>query len=1011
MASIVLSPIVTQIVEKLSDLALHHISLFCTLQTELQNLKVTVSAIHAVLLDAEEQQFHNRQVKDWLEKLSEVMYDVDDLLDDFATEAALKKLAAAAAEDDYVERRKTTCWSTTVCSSSKQLMYGYRMAREIRAIREKLELLSKDKDNFHLEVRVDDDLASLPFRETDSCPPTIVVGRKDDHSKIVELLLDFESGDNISVVPIVGIGGLGKTTLAQLAFDDERMIESFEIKVWVYVSQNFDIKAILAKMLESINRKSQPADLALDVLKVLFQDKIRGKRFLFVLDDVWEENEGSWEALGKYLTVGAPGSKVLVTTRSRLVAEVSSKALPYFLEGLELDEAWNLMVKKAGVVPQSSNVESIAREILGKCCGVPLAVNMVAGLLSSTDPETEWPLFLQKELWTISEGENPIMSALRLSFNHLPAHVKRCFAYCKLFPKGHVFDVQRLVQFWRAQGYIESADRGLELNMGLRYFKTLWWRSFFQEVEMDALGNLQICRMHDLMHELAASVTGTKIFKRPKSAILEHASLGTRHLAVVRHYGDVVGEVHSGCDGTADASKVRTLISDDVSFVREEFERVLNNFIRLRVLILYVRGLDSGSSSKLLDSVSGLKHLRFLRLNFDGMAKLPDPITNLVNLQVLDLSWCRLLKELPRDIKKMVNLMHLYLYPLGVKLTHMPKGIGELTSLQTLPVFVVSKKKKKSRGNDNKMEEEVGGLDELKALNALRGELTIKNLVKAESVGYGVHVLKEKPFLQSLVLDWEYNNSDDDNDGDYASTIDEEILEALCPHPNLKKLMILNYGGAKLANWLSTITNLVELSLEDCRECEYLPPLHQLPSLRELVIDACPNLKGLWIDNGNGVMVEEDWPSFPCLRRLEVVDCPNLTRMPLFPTVETRLELRKTGSQSLLRTMNMKTTTMASSPPLSKLTSLQLVEMDDLETLPEEGLSNLTSLQVLEIVKCSRLASLSAVRNLHSLQKLDILECPQLNDRCRKGKGEDWPNISHVPEIMLDGRAFKWGLE
>ncbi|CAI0428979.1 unnamed protein product [Linum tenue] len=393
------------------------------------------------------------------------------------------------------------------------------------------------------------------------------------------------------------------------------------------------------------------------------------------------------------------------------------------------------------------------------------------------------------------------------------------------------------------------------------------------------------------------------------------------------------------------------------------------------------------------------------------MAKLPDPITNLVNLQVLDLSWCRLLKELPRDIKKMVNLMHLYLYPLGVKLTHMPKGIGELTSLQTLPVFVVSKKKKKSRGNDNKMEEEVGGLDELKALNALRGELTIKNLVKAESVGYGVHVLKEKPFLQSLVLDWEYNNSDDDNDGDYASTIDEEILEALCPHPNLKKLMILNYGGAKLANWLSTITNLVELSLEDCRECEYLPPLHQLPSLRELVIDACPNLKGLWIDNGNGVMVEEDWPSFPCLRRLEVVDCPNLTRMPLFPTVETRLELRKTGSQSLLRTMNMKTTTMASSPPLSKLTSLQLVEMDDLETLPEEGLSNLTSLQVLEIVKCSRLASLSAVRNLHSLQKLDILECPQLNDRCRKGKGEDWPNISHVPEIMLDGRAFKWGLE
>ncbi|CAN0923870.1 Putative disease resistance protein RGA4 [Linum grandiflorum] len=976
MASIILSPVVTEIISKLTNLALEQISLIYTLKSEMAKLKSTVSAIHAVLIDAEEQQFHNRQVQDWLEKLSEAMYDVDDLLDDFSTEAIRSEFAAA------VGRNKV--------NSLKRLKYSLKMAGEIRLVREKLDDLCKDKDNFHLEVRnrIDQYQTLTPLRETDSCPPTIVVGRKEDRTKIIELLLDFNSQTlgNISVVPIVGIGGLGKTTLAQLVFDDEQTKQHFEIKVWVYVSQNFEIKEILGKMLQSMNLQSQPGDLALDVLRFLLQEKIRGKRFLFVLDDVWEENVESWEALGKYLIVGAPGSKVLVTTRSRKVAEVSCRIFmtgsstvlpPYFLEGLSLEEACSLMLSKAfhGRVLENPNVMDVGMQILRKCCGVPLAVSTVAGLLSSKDPETEWPLFLQKELWTISEEENPIMSALRLSYNYLPPRLKRCFAFCKLFPKGHVFDVQRLVQFWRAQGYI--LEEGDGLDTGLRYFKTLWWRSFFQEVEMDEFGNLQSCRMHDLMHELAAAVTGKKMFKGTKSVVMECVSSSTshRHLSVVRHGGDiVVGDGRTG-ELACTTSKVRTFISDDVSFLRGECWKILNSLKRLRVFVLYVRGRSGSSdaSKKLLDSVGELKHLRFLCLNFDEMERLPDSITNLLNLQVLDLSWCRVLKELPKDIEKLANLMHLYLYPYGVKLTHMPKGIGKLTSLQTLPIFVVSKS--------------CGGLDELKSLNALRGELTIRNLRNAESSSMDL-VLKEKAFLQSLVLDWEYIHDDEEQEQDDPAAADT-ILEQLQPHQNLKKLMILNYGGTKLPNWLSTLTNLSELSLEDCRECEYLPPLHKLPCLRELVIDACPNLKG-WLNLNNEHEEVLMPPCFPRLHRLEIVECPNLTHMPTFPTLEGGLELRRTSSRPFLLTMNMGTGS------LCKLKHLRLVEMDDLETLPEEGFCNMTSLATLEIVKCTRLTNLVAVRSLVSLQKLEIHECPQLEDRCRKGSGEDWFNISHV---------------
>ncbi|CAN1219708.1 Putative disease resistance protein RGA3 [Linum perenne] len=367
-------------------------------------------------------------------------------------------------------------------------MYGLKMASDIKAVRERLDAIRKDKEFFHLEVRSSEE-CFVRSRETDSCPPTIVVGREADKERIIQLLLNVDCGRsssrNVTVAPIVGIGGLGKTTLAQLVFYDDQVKAHYEVKGWVYVSQSFDIRTILEKMLQSVTGESQ-ADLSLDVMRGKLQEEIRGKRFLFALDDVWEDDVESWEALVKHLNVGSFGSNVLVTTRSREVADVASRvggaALPpYLLQGLSLDESWNLMSKRVncGEVLRNPDVERIGKEILMKCHGVPLAVATVAGLLGSRNPETEWSSFLRDEIWSISEERNPIMSTLRLSFEHLPSHLKHCFSYCKIFPKGHELCVPKLVQLWTAQGYIEQGYRGLEC------FKTLWCRSFFHEVEID----------------------------------------------------------------------------------------------------------------------------------------------------------------------------------------------------------------------------------------------------------------------------------------------------------------------------------------------------------------------------------------------------------------------------------------------------------------------------------------------------------------------------------------------
>ncbi|CAI0428301.1 unnamed protein product [Linum tenue] len=865
MAETILIPVAKQILGKAADLALEQIGLLWNFRRELRKLKDTVSTIQAVLRDAEEKQFHNHQVKLWLEKLSDVMYDADDLLDDLSTEARRKVIA----EENNSSTPNTTCWSM-VCflfsSLPKQLLYDLSMAHAVRAIREKLDLISQDKETFNLEVRSEE---VLPFRETDSCPPTIVVGRENDKKNIIQILLNFNSEANISVVPIVGMGGLGKTTLAQLVFDDGQVEAHFDIKVWVYVSQSFEIKVILRKMLRSVGWESQ-AGLELDELQSQLRGKIKGKRFLFVLDDVWEENIESWELLGKYLVVGAPGSKVLVTTRSTRVAEVGGNVVPYLLQGLSIDESWNLFVKKAlnGKAPRNPAAEKTGRLILGKCGGVPLAIGTISGILRSKNPDFEWQLFLQDEFESTSKDENAIVSTLKLSFDHLPSHMKKCFTYCKLFPKGHKFDVPLLVQLWVSQGYVESEDTSLSC------FRTLWRRSFFQDVEMDEFGNMSTCGMHDLIHDLADSVAGEKILRITSSSALKNIPSNTRHLAFFEEDRDGLREETDGGgdDALGNASRVRTLICCK-SIWGEEWEQILLGFRCLRVLIMLEERSGSDATTQ-LHFVGKLKHLRYLGFNCYGMDRIPASVTNLPNLQVLKLKSSYSLKELPRDFKKLVSLKHLDFNPQYSEsfITHMPKGIGV-------------------------------ALDELQELNALRGKLIVKNLTKAEPSGAGINVLTEKLRLQSLVLDWSRDDDNHDNVDDAVprATHDEEILEMLCPHPNLKKLMIRGsgYEGVKLCNWLSGLVYLVEFSLKDCKQCKYLPSLHLMPCLAKLIIENCPQLEGI-VDNGgrgdnsvssphNSLTTEKEddkWPRFPCLTYLYIKGCPKLTRLPTFPTVE-----------------------------------------------------------------------------------------------------------------------------
>ncbi|KAL4279055.1 hypothetical protein GQ457_03G010780 [Hibiscus cannabinus] len=974
MAEAVLFNIADRILGKLGNLALQESGLACGgVKEELEKLKNTVSTIRAVLLDADQEQrdAKSHEVRDWLGKLKDAVYDADDLLDDFSTHVLKRQVQGKRGKQ--VERKQT-----------------------------------------HSFVRKED-----------------VVGRQGDKDAIMKRLLDTNGGDNVSVIPIVGIGGQGKTTLAQLVYNDERVAKHFELRMWVCVSDVFDAKLIVEKILESATN-SKFESFGMDSLQTHLRKRIDGRKYLLVLDDMWNDNRERWRNLADLLMNGAKGSKIIVTTRAQLVASITGTGPPYMLEGLPDDMSWSLFEKvafKEGQEPNDSRLVAIGKDIVKRCAGNPLVIRTIGGVLYTRDTETEWLSLKERQMLTITQNEDGVLSVLKLSYEQLPPYLKQCFAYCSLFPKDYEISKQMLISLWIAEGFIQSLQGAQCLEeLGDEYFMDLLRRSFFQDVEYDEWGNVISCKLHDLMLDLAQLVAGsdTSMVDLDCKNICER----TRHVSFNAEL-DSSWKIPTTLLNT---NKVRTfllpmqpihrVILDEV-----DHDRIISSLRRLRVLDLHNTGLRI-----LPSSISRLKHLRYLDLSKNEIIrKLPSSITELLNLQTLKIYSCKRLEELPRKLGDMISLKQLETGQC-TGLTHMPSGIGQLTSLQTLTRFVV--------GTDS-FERGSGCLSELKDLNELRGELMIAKLENLRNVASECKEanLKGKQHLEVLTLDWSREVTKH-----VSSEEDEALLEGLQPHLNLKEFHIYGYRAERFPNWMSfdlsfILPNLLEITIWNSTRCLHLPLFSHLPKLKvlrlevitaieyiedssaessssfslrgnslkggteckdffpcleELVCFDLRNLKG-WrrkdpavTDDNRGKTVaaspqmpiqqKESMPSFPCLSKLKIGICTNLTDIPFHPFLE-ELELKNVPAK-LLQQSAMAAAGANSGYPLylSKLKVMHIDGIIDLVSFPEKGLHHLTSLQHLSIENCPHLVCLTeeSMKSLTSLRFLDIRCCEML---------------------------------
>ncbi|XP_044499351.1 putative disease resistance protein At3g14460 [Mangifera indica] len=780
--------------------------------SEIKELENKLTRIGNLLRNMEDKQLPDDSQKNWFDNLQQWAYDAEDLLDEFAYEALRRKMKAQH------QASSSKGFSCCLPASLPSPLFAVQMGSKIKEITSRLDKLRHQRS----DEREDQKRSGLPptnvaapqkREETSSIRPEQgVYGRDKDKAELLKMV---KNGANFQVIAVVGMGGIGKTTIAREVYNHKELEDiEFDKKAWVCVSTNFKVEEISKELLDQFS-KEVPKNF--NEIQVQLEKAVSGKKFLIVLDDIWKVEYPQWETLKSPFAAGAPGSMMIVTTRDIHVAQEIRCSHTYRLRLLS-DKACKSLFEEhafgtgAFAVPNQIS-DSIYKRVVQRCGGLPLAAKTLGGLLRFKRSD-EWENILKSKIWSTSNESDHVLPALKLSYYYLPSNLKRCFGYCSIFPQDYEFEEKDLALLWIAEGIVQPSEKQLDEASECFHKLCLW--SLFQQLSSDSSKYV----MHDLVHDLARWAFEGIGF-RSEQNIFEPS----KNFEKVCHFTyepDRCTKINK-FKALEKAKSLRTFLHVRHGWCGFISAIVISNLLP-KLKMLRVLSFEGYRIIYLPDLIGDMIHLRYLNFSNTKIRSLPESTCQLFNLQTLLLKDCSNLMKLPSKMRYLTNLCHLDISGQN-SLREMSYEMKKLKNLQVLSNFIV--------GEDTR-----SYLEDLRSLSFLR-ELHISELQNVTDLNHiQEQILSNKSKLKVLILEWR------DQVNSQATDIEMNLLDKLKPPINLRELTIRGYGGESFPSWLgdlSWLSNLRVFTIEKCPQLIGEVP-NYFSSLERFVIKDCPKL-------------------------------------------------------------------------------------------------------------------------------------------------------------------------
>nr|UBY07564.1 NBS-LRR disease resistance protein [Dasypyrum villosum] len=960
----ILETLLKSSVTKLQDVIMDEAILILGVDEELTKLLRRVELIQCCIYDAEKRRTKEQAVNNWLGQLRDVIYDVDEILD-----VARCKGSKLLADHLSPSSGKTVaCKGLSVSSCFCNIVPRHDVAVRIRSLNKKIESIANDKifSTFNNSIQhIGNGQTSKLIRSSNLVEPNLV-GKEIVHStrKLVDLVLAHKEYKSYKLA-IVGTGGVGKTTLAQKIYNDQKVKGSFKMHAWICVSQDYNQITLLKEVLRNIGVHHEQGETITELQRKL-AETIEGKSFFLVLDDVWHSNV--WTELLRPALHETTAGVILVTTRDDQITKRIAVDHTHQVDLMSVEVGWELLWKNMNINEEKEvqNLRNTGIEIVHKCGRLPLAIKVTASALASRDlTENEWKRYLGKYSGSQSMLSDEIEGALYLSYDELPHRLKQCFLYCALYVEDSVIARDEVTWLWIAEGFIEEQQGQLLEDIAEEYYHELIHRNLLQRDT--SFFDMSFCKMHDLLRQLALKISREECFIGDVETLRGGNMSKLRRITAVSNKDMLVLPRVDKVD-----VKVRTFLTVKGPWRIED--TLFKRFLLLRVLVLnysLVRSIPA--------YIGKLIHLRLLNLDYTGVSCLPESIGSLKNLQVLSLRWCDDLHSLPLAMTLLCSLRCLDLF--GTEINQVPKGMGKLKLLTYLRDYPVGD------GSDNVVIQDGWKLEELSPLLHMRYlHLVMKRVAHCKWTGRG----------EGSYLEEDVRNA-------------EKVFEQLIPPPNLEYLGIFQFFGQQYPTWFGTtcLSSLMSLILNGVRSCVHLPPIGKLPNLKYLRIEGAHAVTKVgpdFVGRKKGDPVCDELVAFPKLEWLVFMDMPNWEAWSFFEEeVAADDERGEDGAAEILK----EDVQSARMRLLPRLVKLQLHGCPKLRDLPQQLGKDTACLKELSLRGLNKLKAvedrpvLSEVLVIGYCEGLDrICNVPQVTELRVGG----CPNLSHeIPSHWVHG--------